>query len=70
MQQACEICGCPKGAEWLTVADAASALGTVPQAVEALCDSGELKAEWQGRSWVVSHADLDRLLTEYEEPSG
>ena len=66
MPERCDICGCPKAVEWVTIGEAAQALGTVPQAVEALCSRGKLRGRRQDRRWIVQHASLDRLLESYE----
>ena len=66
MRERCDICGCPKAAEWVSIDAAAQALGTVPQAVETLCSRGKLRGRRQDRRWIVQHASLDRLLESYE----
>ena len=40
--------------EWLTVSDAAKALGVNDSRVRQLCLSGELRAKKFGRVWMVS----------------
>jgi len=45
---------------WLSVAQAASALGVSPGRVRQLAASGQLPARRFGRAWVIRRADLER----------
>jgi len=49
--------------EWYTTAEVAESIGKSDYTVREYCRKGQIKAEKapNGRGWLVSHAELDRL---------
>ena len=49
--------------EWYTTAEVAEIVGKSDYTVREYCRKGQIKAEKaaNGRGWLVSHAELDRL---------
>jgi excisionase family DNA binding protein len=51
------------GKEWYTTAEVAEIVGKSDYTVREYCRKGQIKAEKSpnGRGWLVSHAELERL---------
>ncbi len=45
--------------EWLTTQEAADQIGVTRRQIQAMIDSGRLRAEKKGRDWMVSRDDLE-----------